>query len=508
LIKTINEIKDLTTKAPIVEKSTEAQKIETSHYSKSMQSINQHDYFAKLERSLQTIKFCMNDMDITSVSLPLVGKNTPYYDDLNVFTTSEVPSEALTINVFDNELYSEGIKKFHELNKLKDALASDTLRFQDVLKDLMTSMSRSLQTISALKVTSTSKLIDESNKLLYKLLKAPYNHYSPVLEAEEIERIKNEDFNYDDSTQEYTPFNLKESSKVKYDVISNTWQAEDGSTTNYPFAVHQIQEEIIAPIVQNLMKENRKERLAIYNHIKDQKINYLNKWHQDIEKFYTHNRGESSDLINIMRSSLKEFVASYNTLASLQKTQESMLANDPTINSKLETDKDMLEVFGTQAKEFNDLQTDFENYMESLKEDIYKKSEEFERIIFYDAQLIDSSFKDSATAVAEVNSLNPRRKHLAEITPLFAKNANILPAPSKENIMTEDNSIDLISLAESSLKEIKNVINKKQQKDFVDNALDTTQVRNITVNNAETTESVNNTEHQNTEDKTSTDKQG
>ncbi len=113
LIKTIEDIKDLTTKAPIIEKSTEPEKLETSHYSKSMQSITQHDYFGKLERSLRTIKFCMSDMDITSVSLPLVGEHSEYYSNLNAFTTTELDSDALKINVFCFFRYFESIKYLH-----------------------------------------------------------------------------------------------------------------------------------------------------------------------------------------------------------------------------------------------------------------------------------------------------------------------------------------------------------------------------------------------------------
>ena len=57
------------------------------------------------------------------------------------------------------------------------------------------------------------------------------------------------------------------------------------------------------------MNETRIERLKIYNHIKDQKISYLNKWHQDTEDFYGRNRAESADLINLMRASLRDYVA-------------------------------------------------------------------------------------------------------------------------------------------------------------------------------------------------------
>ena len=59
---------------------------------------------------------------------------------------------------------------------------------------------------------------------------------------------------------------------MKYDIVSDCWVGEDGGKTNFPFGVHQIHEEIVAPIVQNLMEETRLERMKIYNNIKDQKI--------------------------------------------------------------------------------------------------------------------------------------------------------------------------------------------------------------------------------------------
>ena len=58
-----------------------------------------------------------------------------------------------------------------------------------------------------------------------------------------------------------------------------------GNITNMPFGVHQIYEEIVSPVVQNLLEETRIERLKIYNHIKDQKLDYLIKWHQDTDAF-------------------------------------------------------------------------------------------------------------------------------------------------------------------------------------------------------------------------------
>lgn len=458
LVKKIEELEVLSSEAPLVESSAEIEEIDTNKYSRSMQQINQHDYFGNLERTLRTISYCIEDLDVTSVSLPLVANNSDHHKFLNDYSTPELPEHAATLEVFDIKKYDEGIDKFQKLNQLKDSLSRNTSKFEDVLKSLIVTMANSVQAISALKVASAEKVIFESNKILFKILKSPYNHYSPVLEASEIDRIRIEDFNYGESVQDYVPFNLKESSKVKYNLLSDSWVAEDGSTTNFPFGVHQIHEEIVAPIVQNLMAETRIERLKIYNHIKDQKISYLNKWHQDTEDFYGRNRAESADLINLMRSSLKDYVAAYNTMASLKKTEDSMLSSkgslDSTVVKAVDNSAETFAAFELQSKEFHNVQQDFENYMERLKEDIDIKAGKFEHIDYYDALLRDGHARDNAVAISEVHDLDERRKPLVSVNPLFAKVSEIPPEPNIENVTYEHISLNLPVIAKNALKEL------------------------------------------------------
>lgn len=458
LIETISELEKLSAKAPIVESSDEIEEIDTDEYSSSMQHLNQHDYFGKMERSLRTISYCMDDLDITSVELPLIGNDSLYLNRLKEFATNEKPSESPVIEVFDTTKYDSQIAKFQEINKLKDSLSTKTAQFEDVLKELMLTMANSVQAISALKIASADKIVVESNKLLYKILKSPYNHYSPVMEASEIERIKNENFNYSESVTDYVPFQLKESSKVKFNLTSGSWTAEDGSTTSFPFGVHQIHEEIVAPIVQNLMNETRIERLKIYNHIKDQKISYLNKWHQDTEDFYGRNRAESADLINLMRASLRDYIAAYNTLTSLKKTEESMAQSDGSLDATVvkttDNSAEVLAAFELQSKEFQDVQQEFENYMERLKEDIEIKADKFEHIDYYDALLRDGNSRDTAVAASEVHELDERRKPLITVNPLFAKTSDLPPKPNIEDITFEHISLNLPNIARNTLKEL------------------------------------------------------
>ena len=361
--------------------------------------------------------------------------------------------------MFDADRYKDDIAKFEELNKLKDSLSNETNQFEEVLKDLMQTMASSVQTISMLKLSSTDKIVNQSNSLLYKILKAPYNHYSPLLEAEEIQRIRDEKFDYADSVQGYQPFTLRQSSRVRYNLITDTWTAEDGSTTSMPFGVHQIYEEIVAPMVEKLMQENRIERLKIYNHIKDQKISYLNKWHQDTDAFYRSNREQSADLINLMQESLREYVAAFNTLASLQKTQDSMNKSQDLEAGVVSTEDNSAETllaFETQAKQFEQVQNDFEEYMDRLKEDIDARADEFGHIEYYDARLQDGHSNELAIASSEVRDMDERRKSLTMVNPLLAKKSTLPPEPQVEDLVYEHLSLNLPMIAKNALEELAN----------------------------------------------------
>ena len=437
LAETMSQMEKLTTEAPIVETSDDSERIDTNDYSLSIQEINQSDYVGKLDRSLRTISFCMNDTEVKSVDLPLVADNSEYLHFLNEYSTNDNGNHPI-VKVFDDKKYDKEIDDFCKLNRLKDSLSSDTEQFEDVLKHLMHTMAMSVQTISAMKLASTDTIVNSSNELLFKILKAPYNHYSPLLEDEEISRIRHERFDYADSIQGYEPFQLRESSRVKYNLFSGEWTAEDNSSTNVPFGIHQIYEEIVAPMVQRLMMENRIERIKIYGQVHDQKISYLNKWHQDVDAFYRSNHTESADIINNMQQTLSEYVEAYNTLAQLQKTLDTMgkdsTSLDSTIVEKHDNSAEALAAFEIQAKEFKQIQEEFADYMDRLQEDIALKAEKFGHVEFYDARLQDGYSNSMAVAAREVQSLNERRKPLALTNPLLAKESVLLPEPNVENV--------------------------------------------------------------------------
>lgn len=324
LTQTVQDIDYLMRNIPTVETTNEVETVDTNEYSLSIQEIKMGDYTGKIDRNLRTISYCMSDMEKVSVELPLVQEGSDYLNYLQEFSTSEAPENAPIVDVFGEHRYDDSVERFREINKLKESLSSQTVDFEQSMQALLNTLAFTVQTVSTSKLVTTNKIINHSNALLFQILKSPYNHYSPNLEAEEIKRIKEETFDYKDNVQGYEPFSLKQSSRVYYNLYLGEWVAENGSVSPVPFGVHQIYEEIVAPVVQNLLAENRIERLKIYNHIYDQKLSYVNKWHQDVDAFYRSNHAESADIINNMQKTLAEYVEAYNVLAQLEATMKSM----------------------------------------------------------------------------------------------------------------------------------------------------------------------------------------
>lgn len=476
LTKTISDIDQLMRNVPAVETTNEVETIDTNEYSLSIQEVKQGDYTGKIDRSLRTISYCMSDMETASVELPLVPEGSDYISYLQEFSTSEPAADAPVVDVFGQHRYDDSVEKFQELNRLKDSLATQSSDFEQTMQALLNTLAFTVQTVSASKLATTDKLINHSNALLFQILKSPYNHYSPNLEAEEIKRIKEETFDYKDNVQGYEPFSLKQSSRVYYNLHSGEWIAENGAVSTVPFGVHQIYEEIVAPVVQNLMAENRIERLKIYNHIFDQKLSYVNKWHQDVDAFYRSNHAESADIINNMQNTLAEYVEAYNVLVQLQNTMKSMEGEVNLDNAVVKTqDKgdEVLATFEAEAQSYKQVQQEFTDFMDRLQEDIAAKAEEFGHVEFYDARLRDGYSNRVAAASDKVAMLDERRKGLAQANPLLAEDSLLPPQPSVEDATYENLSINLQAMAKNALEELNDLKNEGVQDELEESTPET-----------------------------------
>ena len=458
--RNVDSLIELINNVPLVETSKEIEVIDTSEYSTSMQETPLYDFMGGVDRHMRNLGFLLRDVNRVSVSLPIVTPKSTEYQFLKKHGTTD-PGNSPICKIFDMDSFNANISTFEQLNDMKKSLDSTSGEFVDFFKTLMTQLAESAQILIQMKVNCTGKIMDFSNTMFMNTLRTSFNHYSPVLEAEEIERIRAANFNYQEIGDSYTPFVLSPSSRMKYDLISKNWVADDGSRSSYPFGMHQIHEEIMMPIIHNLMEETRIERLKIYNHIKDQKLDYLNQWHRDTEDFYARNRAESNDLINRMRETFAEYSSSLNTLKALQETEKQMGAAGTLDSTKVEAKSNQAETLATfelQGNQFMQQQEEFMDYMDRLKEDIDIQAEKFGYIECFEASLRDDEARKLARATQELQDLDPRRKKLAGAGAHFATMTEIPPEPQIEAKTYDDFTINLIKMADDALHNLENPV--------------------------------------------------
>lgn len=471
LVNTLKDLEQLSTEAPIIEQDEQVENVETSEYSSSIQDVKFYDYFGKMDRTLRTGAYYLSDVATKEIKVPFIQPGSDMMNYLKLYATTDV-ADAPVIPVFDENRFNKEVEEFGQINEFHAQFAKENANFEEVLKHLINNIGIAVQTVATLKIASNNKLIDSSNQLLFTILKNSYNHYSPLLEHEEIEKIRNTNFNYSDTVDNYKPFQLKASSRVKYDAQTGNWVAEDGTITTMPFGISQIQEEIVAPIVQNLLAETRMERMRVYNDIKNQKINYLNQWHQDTEDFYGRNRTSSDDLLNIMRSNMTKFLASQATIESIAEIKGSMrkqMEGGETVeqieNKNEDADANTLAAFEVQSQQFRKAQDDFDEYMDRLKGDIDERARNFEFIEYYDASLRDSMAKNLVSASDNQDQLDARRRPLASINPLYAQVSVLPPSPSVDDSVAEQLSLNVARYAATTLQEL----NEKQTEENENN---------------------------------------
>ena len=451
----IEQLKQSMDSMPIIETNENPETINTSDYSLSMQNITLHDYAGNIDRQVRNINYLLNDSEQVSVDIPAIVPASDEARFIEEYATTEVADKPV-VQVFDVS-FEDRLTSFTELNKAREQLKTESSDSEDFLKMLMGQLAESVSLMSKVKNAGASNLTNYTSRIFATVLKAGYTQYSPFLEAEEIDRIRGVNFDYKTEASEYEPFKLKKSSVVKYDLFSNNWVAEDGSRTTFPFGMHQVDEEVLMPVIQNLMQENRLERARIYNNIEDQKRMYLDRWASEIGNYFRDNRSTADDLINRMRETYADFTSSYSLYKSLEETAGLMKSSDDLANSEVNSqdmDAELIAGFETQARQYNQEMDEFTDYMDRIMEDINNMTDEFSHIEYYEGSLRDTLPHATAVAMANIHSLDQRQRQLLAVSPYLAKYGELPPAPQTSEELLEDVDIDLETQAQEKLRQL------------------------------------------------------
>lgn len=445
---------------PLVDTDHDVETVNTGEYSPSITKMNLYDWRGTLNRQLKTLNYLFSDTRETAVEIPVLDPHAEQVDYLLKNGTDDAP-ETLKMRLYDTTAINASLEKFGQLADLSKKLAEKYgTQIDEYAKTIMENVTHTFHYFNHARKNSLKDLIDYTNNMLSYSLKSSFNYYSPLLESEEIGRIRDYDFSFGDKDS-YQPLRLKKSSQMKYDLLSDNWVAEDGSRSSFPFGVNQIMVEIFMPMVEGLMAETREQRLKIYNHIKDQKLKYSNEWHRDTEDFYGRSRAEINELGNRMRTIFAQLTADMNNYKSLNNTLVSMSKSgglttgtqDAKALEDVKADQETIAEFEILTKEYNDFIAQFTSFMDDVKEDINRLADEFNHVEYYEASLRDKEAHDMALAMAS-GDIDEKRKKLIKVNHLFAQKCEMPPAPKLAEQIRKDQDVNLLAVYYNTIDEL------------------------------------------------------
>lgn len=456
--QSMDSLKKSMENVPVIENNNMPESVDTSDYSTSVQNVVLHDYVGNIDRQVRNINYLLNDSENVSVSMPVIIPDSEYANVISEYATNEVNEEPI-VNVFDVN-FGNKLDKFSRLNQLKNQMNEqadgDNTAY---MSKMMAQLAECVDLLSKTKNAGSSKLIDYTSQIFSTVLKAGYTQYSPQLEAEEIEKVRLTEFDYQASVNEYTPFTMKKSSQVQFDMFSGNWVAEDGSRTSMPFGMHQIDEEILVPIISSLMEENRIERLRVYNNIEDQKREYLDKWNSEIGNYFRDNRKSADELITNMRKTYADYISAYNMYQNIDNTTVKMKASKSIEDAEvqeIDLQDEMIAGFEIQAQQCNEEQERFAEFMDRIQDNISDSTNQFAHIEYYEGSLRDIAPHETAVAMSNIHELDSRRKSLLGVSPYLATYGELPPEPRTAPEMMEHVKINLTKEVQQEMETINN----------------------------------------------------
>lgn len=451
--KSIDKIETSVNAIPVVETTDETESIDTSDYSLSMQEIKMNDFVGNMDRTLRDISYELSEKDTTNITIPIIPPKSDYASFISDVTTTETKD---VVDVFDSVDVDAAANQLNILNRQKQELEKERSSDEYVryLERLMTQTADVVQNVLQQKNVNSLSLVEYYNNTFARVLSSSFNHYSSTLEGEEIERLKNATFDFKDAN-EYQYFNLRDSSRVKFDLFNNGFLTEDDVPEKNIFSIHQVNDEIIMPVIRNLLRENRVKRLDIYNDTLKEKRDYVQRWNEEVQDFYGRNRTELQRLTTEAEKEMKQFRTDIGVLTQLVSALEKMDSNGGMVENGKSIKQEELVAYGEFIKSMEQTQVELDEYMDRLKDDIEATTDRFNYIEYYDNSLVDEDAQNVAKSMdlENLKTLEDRRRELIKVSPYVATYATLPPSISTEEALYESIAEDLPNYAREKIAE-------------------------------------------------------
>lgn len=464
--KSIDKIEESVNAIPVVETADDAEPIDTSDYSLSMQEIKMNDFVGNIDRTLRDISYELGEKNTTNITIPIIPPKSDYAEFINDITTTEKKD---VVDVFDSVDVDAAANQLNVLNRQKQELEKERSADEYVryLENLMTQTADVVQNVLQQKNVNSLSLVEYYNNTFARVLSSSFNHYSSTLEGEEIERLKEATFDFKDAN-DYEYFNLRDSSRVRFHLFNNDFVTEDDFPERNVFSIHQVNDEIIMPVIRNLLRENRVKRLDIYNDTQKEKRDYVERWNKEVRDFYGRNRTELQRLTTEAEKEMKQFRTDIGVMTQLVSALDKMGTNGGMVENGKSIKQEELVAYQQFINSMEQTQEELEAYMERLEDDIETTTERFNHIEYYDTSLVDKDAQHVAKSMdfENLKALDDRRKELLKVSPYVATYASLPPKLSTEQSLYESIAEDLPNYAREKIAESREI-----EETLINNAL-------------------------------------
>lgn len=451
--KSIDKIEESVNAIPVVESTEDSEPVDTSDYSLSMQEIKMNDFVGNMDRTLRDISYELGEKDTININIPIIPPKSDYATFISDVTTSEKKD---VVDVFDASGVDAAANQLKVLNTQKQELEKERSSDEYVryLETLMTQTADVVQNVLQQKNVNSLSLVEYYNNVFARVLSSSFNHYSSTLEGEEIERLKEATFDFKDAN-EYEYFNLRDSSRVRFDLFNNGFVTEDDVPERNVFSIHQVNDEIIMPVIRNLLRENRVKRLDIYNDTLKEKRDYVQRWNEEVQDFYGRNRTELQRLTTEAEKEMKQFRTDIGVMTQLVSALAKMDTNGGLVENGKSLKQEELVAYNEFIKSMEQTQEELDAYMDRLKDDIENTTDRFNYIEYYDTSLVDEDAQHVAKSMdlENLKALDDRRKELLKVSPYVATYATLPPKLSTEQSLYESIAEDLPNYAREKIAE-------------------------------------------------------
>ena len=323
-----------------------------------------------------------------------------------------------------HEFVEEYTKQFEDLNLKTNVKTDDLKKLNRLLnsqinfkKDLL-ELTNSIAKQFDLKVNNFSSYMEEMeafrNKMILFSIEAAYYIFCPKCNRDFFEQ------------KEFAEYQFNENAQTSFNYKKDCWECEScGSSITHPIPVPKIYQELIQPVVRQLLMEHHTEREKLYNDIENQKIGYVEKYRKEIREI---NRINSSEIEKIISS----------------------IAN---LEAEIEADKENLKYFHNlvekQRSELDSALSSIDNVFQNIRIDTEKATEVSIKEMTRDMNAIWMDAEKSINQFAQIQRIADQKRDQQFQT--IVKNSE------KQTALAIETNIQLENISENTSKAAKSV---------------------------------------------------